>query len=199
MGYPNFEFWGLDLETSGTNPNLHAPIQVGLVAPTGKMFVSNIGGWKFRSAEEYYFQQITPIWDEDAAAIHGITQDELIAAPYSFQIASSAASFVREQSKVDKTNRIMVGWNVASFDLDFLRHHMVRLADVFAYRTVDLNALCFTISHQSEKHTFDTLKTQAMEAAVEAIGYEDRHDALWDAQAALVSFQYLSDITNRST
>lgn len=194
------EYWGVDLETSGVDLNKHVPIQVGIVAPNGEKFTSGIGGWQFDKEPSYNapFGVVGyPIWDVEAQRVHGLEMEVINASPYNFQVAKAAAQFVSRESDVGwNAQRLMVGWNIASFDMQFINKHMPELGKQFSYRSVDLNALCFAITNQSGHLTYNKLRQHVDEVVLEELGYENKHDALWDAEAALAAFDYLSSLTD---
>lgn len=86
---------------------------------------------------------------------------------------------------------ICVGWNVGSFDVPYINREMPRLGDLLHYRTIDLNAVCFT-AERVVGDDYRTLKDEAKEYAEENMpGPTKWHDAGYDAQASLWSWDYL--------
>jgi DNA polymerase III epsilon subunit-like protein len=181
---------GLDFETSGTDPWGDAvPIQIGIATwasssdrPFDTHFEALIGKWVWG---------VDATWDEESFAIHGITQDELAKARFVWQVDILAAASLIEAGLGSRMWNVMVGWNVAGFDRQFITRWMPNLNRLFSYRTVDLNALVFARAGTDEQ-AYKKLKEASKVYAAERMGgITDWHDALYDAQAALHSFEFL--------
>jgi len=200
MGKAKRQFWGLDFETSGTSHERHVPIQLGIAAPDGSLYSSLIGGWAW--ADEMDLGYPVPgencwLWDLRAYEVHGIDRERLETAPDTAQVAASALDFVEGyRPEVWHGQRKLVGWNVASFDVPFLRKHFSGLARKLSYQSVDLNAVCFAIS-RAHGISFTEVKARSKEYAAEQMAdlFPDEmwHDAGYDALAALHSFDYLTE------
>lgn len=200
MGRTEREFWGLDLETSGTTHERHVPIQLGLAAPNGEVFTSLIGGWRWMDdlepGEPHVMGDDTWLWDLRAYEVHGIEQEALLAAPSPYQVSAEAVKFIEEHSNVWHGQRKVVGWNVASFDMPFVRKHLPAVSRLLSYQSADLNAICFAIS-EAHGISFKTLKGDSKDWA--RLQLEERyeealwHDAGYDAIAGLHSFDYLKE------
>lgn len=90
-----------------------------------------------------------------------------------------------------KKSFICVGWNVGSFDLPFVRRELPILGSLMHYRTIDLNAVCFT-AERVLATDYRELKDEAKEYAEDKIvGAADWHDAGYDALASLKAWEYL--------
>jgi DNA polymerase III epsilon subunit-like protein len=186
------EFWGLDLETSGTTHERHAPIQLGLSAPTGevKSWLINAWAWDGKVAGEDHW-----LWDERAFEVHGITKERLQEEGSSIpRVTLEAVSFIEAHSDVWHGSRKLVGWNVGSFDVPFVRKHLPGVASVLSYQSADLNAVCFAIS-EAQQLSYSDLKAEAKAYAAEkcfdAGLKESWHDAGYDALASLYAWDYL--------
>lgn len=186
------EFWGLDLETSGVTHERHVPIQLGLAAPDGTMksWLIDSFAWEgFKVGEDHW------LWDERAAEVHGITkarlQEEGLSIP---RVTLEAINFIEAHSNVWHGQRKLVGWNVGSFDVPFVRKHLPGVASVLSYQSADLNAACFIIS-EAQEVSYKGLKARAKEYAAEMAlkdGLEEAwHDAGYDALASLYAWDYL--------
>ena len=96
--------------------------------------------------------------------------------------------------KVRNGNRKLVGWNVGSFDVPFVRKHLPGVASVLSYQSADLNAACFIIS-EAQGISYKGLKARAKEYAAEMAlkdGLDEAwHDAGYDALASLYAWEYL--------
>lgn len=198
MGKSKREFWGLDFETSGTTHEDHVPIQLGIAAPNGALFSSLIGGWDFDIVRDWDTGRRAKgyAWDERAFEVHKITQEQLIGAPLPREVSAQALEFIEEHSQAWKGERKLVGWNVASFDVPFLRKWLPGVARELSYQSADLNAVCFAIS-QAHGISFKEVKWRSKEYAAskleELFAEEMWHDAGYDAAAALHSWAYLTE------
>lgn len=196
-------FFGLDFETSGTNPEEHAPIQVG-VATLSEVFVRDIGKWNWHDdpwTSDTFASHRLAKWDPEAEAIHGITKERLKGAMSSYVVDGQTADWVRDLGS-HRAGRIAVGWNVASFDFAFLRKWLPETASEMSYRSVDLNAVVFHITHTTE-WKYNDLKDHVKGLAAHRIQdlgiYADNrplwHDAGYDAIASLLAWEELKAIT----
>lgn len=197
------EYWGLDLETSGTTHEDHVPIQLGLTAPSGITATWLIGGWLWWEDDlgpangDMYPGGRWSHWSEEAAQVHGITQAQLQADGLpAAKVALEAVRFIEAFSDTWLGNRHVVGWNVASFDMPFVRQHLGALSRVLSYRSVDLNAVCFTLT-EAHGISYKGLKRRSKEYAAEQLREtypgEMWHDAGYDSAAALHSWDYMKE------
>lgn len=177
---------GLDFEATGSDPwKGNVPIQIGLTTGYDD-YVSLIGGWGIFGAQTSQYE-----WSEEAFGVHGITREEVYAAPPVWVVDIEAAAFLIDQ--VGYKNRMFtvpVGWNVAGYDRQFITRWMPNLDRLLSYRTVDLNALVFAKAGGDEG-AYVGWKKQAKDYAEARVGGK-RHNALVDARAALYEFEFLS-------
>lgn len=171
--------------TSSELANGGALIQLGLAAIVdGEITSVDVG-------INPYFDGREVDWSMEAAAVHGIPLEivqlfeppreaDLILVDWLTQIGAKTSSRART---------VPVGFNVGAFDMPFVRDLLPNTAAYFSRRTVDLNALCFALAG---KYNFETWKKLAKQYAIEKIGYENQHDAGWDAMMHLYAFEYLS-------
>ena len=83
--------------------------------------------------------------------------------------------------------------------MPFVQKLLPHTFSLFSRRTVDLNALCFALDGKVDNGMpvkVDTWKKRAKLYAIEKIGYENQHDAGWDAMMHLYSFEYLRNVMN---
>ena len=196
-------FIGLDFETSGSDSTRHAPIQVGLAIPGEDVFVRDIGGWNWHNGP---WTDDLPAgylveWSEEAFDVHRIPKDRLRSAPSVGMVDVWTAEWVnRHAGDVPRPWRNIVGWNVAGFDLAFLRRWMPETLGSLSYRTVDLNAVLFAIVGE-DRDAYYEVKKAAKDYAADRIAETDEfdgdqwHDAGYDAVAALHSLDFLSAYT----
>jgi len=99
---------------------------------------------------------------------------------------------------------IPVGWNVAGFDMPFVRRDLPKLGARLSYRSVDLNAVCFALDGkvaagtdgQVRPRSWEWWKKDVKRLALEAMGagVAKPHDAEWDAVVSLQAFRVLQGI-----
>lgn len=177
------EYIGLDFETSGTDPwGKAAPIQIGL-ATNYWVYETLIGGWDWNEYE----------WNEESEAIHEISRARLEDKQPVWKIDIQLSSFLIDMLSSNRMWNVTVGWNVAGFDRQFITRHFPNTNRLLSYRTVDLNALVFSLAGNDEGK-FQKIKRASKRYAAERLGTDDEqwHDALYDARAALASFDYLT-------
>ena len=187
-------FLGLDFETSGVNPAVNVPVQLGLATQDGAVFQQLIGGWNWsdRPWTEDVYGRPYGEWSHRAAEVHGIDRDALRTAPTVELVDHFAEQWVANLGE-DGKHIHAVGWNVASFDFAFLRKYLPRTDAAISYRSVDLNAVVFSIVG-NDRQGYYAVKGKAKAYAAEAIGGEPEwHDAGYDALAALHALDYLRD------
>jgi len=211
-------FIGLDLETSGTDINRGAvPIQLGLAHKDSDGLMSwrssMIGEWEWCKFDHEWHASMTdcdkPSWSIKAEAIHGLLQERVDRSPNPWWASTGGADTIEKWCyDVPRIGRHIVGFNVAGFDLPFVRRYMRELADSLSYRTVDLNAVLFAIdqawipSPSGGRWKYKTLKKVVKEAAAEKAathfdGEVRWHDAAFDAVAALYVWDDLVRIIRR--
>ena len=180
-------YYGLDFETSGTDPwGSAVPIQIGIAGRDGFDVEYLIGGWDWNEYE----------WNEQSETIHHISRDELQAAAPVWQVDIIAASELLRHRSSSRMFTVIVGWNVAGFDRQFITRWMPNLNRCLSYRTVDLNAIVFALA--DDEAGYERIKKASKRYAADELskfGMEENwHSALYDAQAALCSFEYLKGL-----
>ncbi len=184
------KFIGMDLETSGTEPHNkplpHVPIQIG-IATVGHDALGVDVGW----------EPGTFAVDEESLGINKFTLDRI----HDSMPADEASNRVREflAEKVPQTAKYhVVGWNVGSFDIQFVNAHLPKLAERFHRRSVDLNSVAFTVAAVTGKNP-DKLKEMSKRFAADNLASQGHtanwHDAMYDAKAALYSWYWFIEHT----
>lgn len=194
-----FTIIGLDFETSGTDPWHECyPIQLGIyIANTDEQkafFVEPVFELNMYISWDWNLFK----WDEDSEAVHGISKSSL-QGHYNVKHTDivAAASLIQSGLLGARMNNLIVGWNVGSFDRQIISRWFPALDSVLSRRTIDLNSLCFERSYAGGDKSFKKLKRRAKEYAEEKLSiylphYEGSwHDALYDAAAAVYSFEFL--------
>lgn len=184
-----YRYIGVDLETTGTTHEKHVPIQIG-VAVIGSdgipwVFDRLIGGWDWRQFE----------WTTESEAIHGITPFQVDNAQSYREVDHHLEEWLK--MLVPTGTRIMVGWNVGSFDRPYIERWLPKTSALFIRRTLDLNACCYLLDAPGTRNP-DTLKKQAKAYADDLMMERwteperaRRHDASYDAECALYELEYL--------
>lgn len=174
---------GLDFEATGTNPwGLSVPIQIGLALVDGSEFSSYIGGWTFPPYE----------WNDEAYEVHRISKDDVTNKyPDVATVDSLAAAWLA--GMIGSTGRmwhIAVGWNIASYDRQFITRWMPLLNSLISYRSVDLNTLLFYKTDTEQEYV--ALKKRWNEETEQHLFIQPQyHDALYDAKRALRTWELL--------
>lgn len=166
---------GVDIETSGVNVNIHSTIQIGIVLPNGKKLVSDL------IPQEYL------AIDPKALEVNGFTRERLMRAPFA-PIVDEELSTTMCEAGYGEGDLTAVGFNVGSFDIPFIRKDLPKVAKFFSYRNLDLTALAIFYELQTGK-SYRDLKDRLHEKIVIALGRDQRHDALYDAEASLVALK----------
>ncbi len=179
------KFIGLDIETSGTNPDIHSLIQIGVAAlplKGGAVFSSDVGG----PATEWL------VIDPEALKVNGFDKLRMCLAPPAKTVDMKLEMFLKELNPEGYC--VCVGFNVGEFDKQFVRKAFPESYKRLGYRSVDLNSVIFTLA-EARLGAFDEIKTKAKgyaEGTLRDMGFPtQKHDALWDAREALLCWQYL--------
>lgn len=190
MSATKFQPVFIDIETSGVDKNKHSILSIAALKPT-KEYVYI----------ELQYDRIE--YNNDALRINGFDIDTVYSDKLMYQIDGGIKTTVNKSKKLltnflgkDK-NLIAVGFNVGSFDLDFLKRAYGDqfINCIFSFRSVDLNSLIFTESYKMNKN-FLTYKRKIgsacqkrIECNIEGIG---AHNSLWDCYFAKAVFEYFT-------
>jgi len=151
-------------------------------------------------------------WSERAAAVHGITREQVAGAPPATEVDEALYVWLLEHGAVEGRRLVVpIGLNVAAFDMPFFRQALPRSSALVARRAVDLNALCFTYAGWDPNplvgtpRDFAGWKRSMKNAANTALNRRGmpvhEHDAGYDAAQALVGWWWLRcqvvDLTHR--
>ncbi len=140
------------------------------------------------------------LWDPRAAAVHGIEEDAVRNAMAPAEVDEAAYSWLMERGAVEgRRQMIAVGFNVGAFDLPFFRQALPRTMTLISRRSLDLNAVCFTLDgwdpRSDDSRSWAGWKRSAKKAATRVI--EDagvsgsEHSAGYDAALAIGCVEYL--------
>lgn len=187
---------GLDGEMSDSDLDKGAVlIQIGVCDEYGNTFESLI--------------QHAPGWfkTEQASAVHKIPDRSIINAPhvddvdmrlYSWLTARLDDALLRGE-RTGIRPFVPVGWNVGGFDMPFVRKFLPLSSGLISRRQLDLNALCYAfedaqVTYQGERLTFNKWKNLAHNFAEASFVEHNWHNALFDAQAALEAYTFLTGV-----
>jgi len=182
---------GLDGEMSGNDITKgSALIQIGTAIKKGDEVESIY----------YTFNPLDPdmLWDDQAELVHKISKQEIENSPQDKYSVDSLLSEWLIINGINLTNRmenIVVGWNVAGFDLPFIKKYLPNTFSFLSYRTLDLNALCFALDGKDDKSAKlwkKESKDYAEQKCPPVPGYS-QHNAGWDAVMALNCLDYLKE------
>lgn len=173
-------FAGVDIETTGTDPDKgHRLIQIGFafedgfehvedVRPVGEMTVDpealNINKFTLTRIDQGWPTNYTDVYLHSLLHKRGYSYNSLIP----------------------------VGYNVGGFDMVFVKKELPHTAKFFTCRCVDLTAFSFLESVRSNL-TREESKERMHKITVNKLGVDNRHDALFDAKAALIHFNYYKE------
>lgn len=140
-------------------------------------------------------------WDQVAEAVHGIAVEQVAAAPAATDVDDALYQWLIDHgANPTRTSRTLaVGFNVGSFDLPHLAMVLPRSAALFSRRSIDLNALCFTLDGANgpdgNPWAWKTWKRTATAYAVAHLAGHPAaaHDAGYDAQLHLLAWHWLRD------
>ncbi len=140
--------------------------------------------------------------DPKAMAVHGISVERILAAPRAREVDQRLAEWcLARGARTDRRAAVAVGWNVGAFDMPFVRDALPMTWALFSRRTVDLNAVCFTLGGSlrlggstPKWSTWKRLAKEAAQASLLAAGVAPSwHDAGYDALASLAAWNFLRD------
>lgn len=178
----SFMFVGLDGEMSSSELDQGGRLlQIGLALANGASYIAMINPGEM-------------LWDEQAVAVPRFTREMLPSSVNFEEVDRNGYEFMIEQGASPKRRNktVPVGWNVGAFDMPFVRETLPLTYSLFSRRTVDLNALCFALDGKDNLN-FESWKKRSKEYAIKKIGFDNAHDAGWDAKMSLYCFDYLRE------
>lgn len=191
-------FFGLDGEMSAAELTHGGRlIQVGVVAHSDRT------GQVPSDGSELFSAVLRPsefMWDQEAEAVHGLTREEVMDAAPAAQVDAELRAWLLEHGAQDgEQSAIAIGFNVGTFDLPHLAAVLPRSASLFSHRSVELNAICFTLDgvpYAGRPTGWQGWKQAAVRWAVAEIagldgGENAAHDAGFDARLHLFVWRFL--------
>lgn len=172
---------GLDIETTGTDVNKHHRlIQIGIASKDGLRISYDV-----LPKGDMFIQQ-------EALGINGFTLSRIGNANIGSAVdnaISAELSFLGYK----ENSLTPVGWNVGGFDMTFIKKELPKTASFFTYRTLDLTALAIMYELKTGK-SYRDLKDIFHAKIAEKLGRNERHDALYDAEAALEAVDLFKEL-----
>lgn len=178
----------VDIETTGLEWHRgHKTIQIGIYLPKTDESVAFSMGWR---RGEYSY-------DPKAMDIHMIPHITIQAGEAPEFTDESMTEWIRSRSDSEERH-VPVGWNVGSFDMEFLKQHAPEFASLFGYQCLDLNSVVFNhnLMFDSDKREIkNAARAHVEEMAKERPPYEVRwHDAKFDAWASWAALEFIQDM-----
>ena len=142
-------------------------------------------------------------WDINAQKIHGFSQTQIESALSALEVDELAYQWLLPRGgMLGEGKLIPVGFNVGSFDMPFFLESMPKTASLFSRRSIDLNALCFSLEGMSsgvgkpKKFTgWKKAIDRETKKVLLALGYKVvKHDAGSDAAQALLGWIWIRGI-----
>ena len=177
---------GVDIETCASAFVLRNKlVQIGVFdSETRQLFRMDVG-WK----DDEFDTDL-----EVVEKVHHISRERTLASPPASTVDATLIAFL-DKLGVGPKRGIAVGFNVAGFDMNFVRRDLPFSAARFSYRTIDLNAICFAIG-KATGVPWERIKKVAVQAAKEELAMMvpdlKAHDAGWDAMCAVLVFEFLA-------
>lgn len=172
---------GLDIETTGTDYNKgHRLIQIGIAFRDGLKIAYDV-----QPTGDIMIQQ-------EAMDVNRFTLERIGSAPFTARV-DDAISNKLANTGLKEGDITPVGWNVGGFDMGFVKRELPKTAAFFSYRTLDLTGVAIIYELTTGK-PYKDLKQELHQKIVERLGRDKRHDALYDAEAALEAVELLKEL-----
>jgi len=183
---------GVDIETTGLDLNAnHRLIQIGICVKDTETGQVNC-----------YTKDVKPIGDmQIQARALEINKFDLqrIGSAHAGPLVDGGLATELKWDGYTPHSLIPVGWNIGLFDLPFIRHELPAVARLFKFnssesspRLIDLTALGLLYEYKTGT-PYAEVKTRIKEHCIKTLGRDQEHDALYDAQAALVALDWFRD------
>ena len=187
MNSNKFYIIGLDIETSSNDTYLGEIIQIGVA------FKNNN---EFQTIEYNLFFDLTN-WDDknwsiNAEEVHKITKESLALNKYTYDSTEKEIILLLDKTFGENSIIIPVGFNVGSFDLQFIKNKMPNLYNRLSYRSIDLNSLfLFNNLKNYDYNEFISMKKNTKLDIIEDIKESKEHNASFDAKLAILILEKL--------
>jgi DNA polymerase III subunit epsilon len=174
------KFLAIDLETSGTNSNVHDVIQIGAVIVANE--------WEIVDEFTTYIQPLTETRDNEAMMVNKISEETLALAPKHKYALSEFEAFAKKSGMP----AILMAWG-AYFDVPFLHTYYDRVYRdwPFQWRSVDLKSIAmWELAKRDLLHKTDgrPMVFPGLTTCMKIMGLEPtgrKHDGLDDIRNAV--------------
>lgn len=177
-----FYIIGLDIETSSSDLNYGEILQLGVA---------------YKINEEYYTTEYNLFfdksiwhdknWSKESENVHKITKKSLTKNKDTYDSVQSKIINLLNNIFGERSIIIPVGFNVGSFDLQFIKSKMPILYSRLSYRVIDLNSLfLFKSLNSFDFNEFIEIKNNAKLDIAKNLSEKKEHNASYDAKLALL-------------
>lgn len=173
---------GLDLETTGIDPTAgHRIIQIGIAFPD-----KTVTGYDILPEGDINISA-------EALGVNHFTLERIGRATKQSHVDAVLADELKSRGYTPGSIHA-IGWNVGSFDLNFVRMELPKIAGYFSHRCIDLTGIAM-LKAVIDGGNYRDLKEQYHSLAAQALSEEHPqwHDAVWDARAALKVYQMMTE------
>lgn len=183
----------LDIETSGSCRNTHQLLSIALLKPNGDHLYIEI-----------QHPEGTVTFCDEALQVNGFKPEFVYSKEIQFKVPGAIKTDISNSRDLiarflrGPTQYIPVGYNVGTFDMEFLRviHGDKWVHEVLSYRSVDLNSLIFVEAHSVGRNFLSykrSLGKQCERLIDEDIKKLKKHHSLFDCCLARIVFQHFCD------
>lgn len=177
-----FYIIGLDIETSSSDLSYGEILQLGVA---------------YKINDEYYTTEYNLFfdksiwhdknWSKESENVHKITKKSLTKNKDTYDSVQSKIINLLNKTFGERSIIIPVGFNVGSFDLQFIKSKMPILYSRLSYRVIDLNSLFLYKSLNSfDFNEFIEIKNNAKLDIAKNLSEKKEHNASYDAKLALL-------------
>ncbi len=174
------KFAGLDIETTGLDAyGGHRLIQIGIVLPDGEKICHDV----------LPMGEMTI--DPGAMEVNKFTIERIQAGTPNDELDETLSRYLSDKHYTPN-ELTPVGWNVGGFDMVFIKKELPKTSKFFSYRALDLTGVA--IMHELRTgRSYKELKEEFHARIAEKLGRDKRHDALYDAEAALEAMKMFQE------
>lgn len=187
MNSNKFYIIGIDIETSSNDNNIGEIIQLGIAYKNNN---------EIHTIEYNLFFELTnwndKNWTMDAEIIHKIRKESLALNKYTYDSTEKEIIQLLDRTFGENSIIIPVGFNVGSFDLQFIKNKMPNLYNRLSYRSIDLNSLFLFYNLKNyDYNEFISMKKNTKLDIIDNINESNEHNASFDAKLALLILEKL--------
>lgn len=182
MGKNIFFIIGLDIETSNSDINYGEILQLGVAYKINEEYHTNEYNLFFDKSIWH-----DKNWSKESENVHKITKKSLTKNKETYDSVQSKIINLLNNTFGEESIIVPVGFNVGSFDLQFIKSKMPILYSRLSYRVIDLNSLFLYKSLSNyDYNEFIENKKNAKLDIIESLSEKNEHNASYDAKLALL-------------